>query len=48
MSKAEQPKPPHKVKDDPAPGKPKTAHRDAVSGGKHESKDTRRELREKH
>lgn len=33
---------------DRAPGMPKRAHRDYVSGGKNLNKDTRRELREKH
>jgi hypothetical protein len=48
MAERQTPKPPQKVKDDREPGKPKSAHRDAVSSGKHENKDTRRELREKH
>jgi hypothetical protein len=37
-----------KLRDDAKPGTPKTAHRDLVDSGKHENKDTRREVREKH
>lgn len=37
-----------KPQDDAKPGHPKRAHRDFVDGGKHENKDTRREVRNKH
>lgn len=33
---------------DPKPGEPKSAHKDYVSGGKNENKDSREELRKKH
>lgn len=39
---------PKKLKDDQKPGKPKGAHRDFVDSGKHENKDTREEMRNKH
>jgi len=35
-----------KLHDDAKPGSPKSAHRDVVNSGKHENKDTRREVRE--
>lgn len=37
-----------KLHGDAKPGSPKSAHRDLVNSGKHENKDTRREVREKH
>lgn len=39
---------PKKLKGDPKPGHPKRANRDFVDSGKHDNKDTRRELRTKH
>jgi hypothetical protein len=39
---------PKKLKDDPKPGQPKRANRDFVDSGKHENKDTREEMRNKH
>ncbi len=48
MADKQEQTPPRQAKDDPAPGKPKRAHRDVVDAGRHENKDTRRELREKH